>query len=196
MKRAWWVVVVLAVAAPALFAQTDLKTQVARQAAQARMSQQQAVEQQQKIILKRIETVRRLVGNMKEYNASFVMQAVVELADTFFTYVPAQAGVPATAADFRAKEDMEMQALAYFIDQPMQAGWMSDGEEFVITRAIDTFLKEDAYQWGGEKEKRELAVFSQIIKKYSPWKKQENKEPAAKKNSREPVLPLSSHIKK
>lgn len=201
MKKVLLAVVMLAVA-PALFAQVNT----------AGKAEQNISDEQAAIVLQRLEGVQKLAGKMNPYNSSIMMQSVVMLADAFFAYVPQEAGVPATAAEFKAKQNVNLREWALRLDRPVTAGW-TNGEEFVITKAIDDFLSNDAYQWGSEKEKRELAVFSAIIKQYSPWLdnvKQQTKteiiqqvrkdsgkaRPAGEMLRKEPVLPLSSHIKK
>ncbi len=201
MRKVLLAVVMLAVA-PVLFAQVHT----------AGKAEQNISDEQAAIVLQRLEGVQKLAGKMNPYNSSIMMQSVVMLADAFFKYVPQEAGVPANAADFKAKQNVSLRSWALVLDKPVIAGW-ADGEEFIITKAIDDFLANDAYQWGGEKEKQELAVFSAIIKQYSPWLdnvKQQTKteiiqqvhkglgkaRPAGETLRKEPMLPLSSHIKK
>lgn len=204
MRQVLWTVALLAVAAPALFANSNLETRITRGIAQAQ-SNPPVSNEQKEIILQQLDVVRRLVKNAEEYNSSIVMQAIVRLADVFFAYIPQQAGIPANVESFHAKQENEMQAWALLIDQPIQAGWNQE-ESFVISQAIDQFLREDACQWGGQKEKQELAVFSAIIRRYSPWisptSQTEKVENSGKKNPgneskthREPVLPLSTHLR-
>lgn len=201
MKKLLWVVLTLVVTAPALFAQTDLEMQLTRKIAQAQMNQQIPNEQQQAFLTK-LEEIRQLVKEMTEYDASIVMQDVVRLADDFFTYVPQQAGVPATAREFQAKRGASMMTWAYFVDAPMQAGWTE--ESFIITQAVDDFLNKGAYSWNGEREKHELAVFSAVIKQYSPWgnsaqqevKQDKTRSAGNTSKSYEPMLPLSTHLKR
>ncbi len=202
MKKALWMAALLTVVAPTVFAYNDLEIRVAREVTQAQLAQQ-ITDEQKGIILRQLDAVRSLVTKSEEYNPSLVMQAVLRLADVFFAYMPEQAGVPARVEDFHTKQEQEMNAWALLIDRPIQAGW-GESDFFVISQAIDQFLQEDAYQWRGEKEKQELAMFSAIIKKYSPWgsaeKKEEsgkdlNKTQTRKPSHKEAVLPLSTHLR-
>ena len=130
MKKMLWVVLVSAVLTPALWAQNDLEMQVTRAMVSAQQKQQ-VTDEQASIILRKLDNVRELVVSMTEgYNPSYVMQAVLDLADAFFAYIPQQPGIPASAADFTPKEGVRMQNWALVIDRPVPVGW-NKNESFI-----------------------------------------------------------------
>ena len=164
MKKTAWIFGMLLGMFPTVFATpSDLAVRVSRAVVEQQTPQQ--MDDRLVRMQNQLENVRQLVGNMQQEDVSVVMQAVLELADAFFEY--AAQNPELKTQEFQFRKGVNIKGIVREIERPMEVGWCHT-EVFAVSYAIDSFLEGDLSAcWSSEDEKKELQLFSQVLKTYS-----------------------------
>lgn len=165
MKKGLWVVLVVCLAAPALFAQLTsqlegaVKRAIAEKIQPVTTGTQVAPDSPEKTaVLIQLGVVRRFVKKSTQENPSLIMQAVVRLADEFFAYKKAG--------------HTDLRELVREIETPIETGWDAN-KKFVVSEAIDEFTDVLSHEWGSREPTDELLAFAAVLKQYPPMNSQE-----------------------